>query len=265
VTARAQQVSNYTSSEVLVALFVALSVPVWTMVLINLSKLASEGAAPAITPGDAAPIRVKPVLDLEAPLLKLGSGKKVRVKFPEMWQPPDPAKIAQRQAQVSTQAGQTADDTPPEDLELSDAGEPLDPDAEVAAQVDVPEEGGDGGNIPEGPGSPAGSKDGTETDPLKARAASAYHGRILSFLRSGFSCSGVSDEEKKSCRPSASVSIGGDGTVTGFTFSPCGSSSTIDGAARGSIAGKVGQQLPPPPENFPELRPNSFSVVYVCN
>jgi hypothetical protein len=265
MTVAAQRSLDYTPGELTVAAFVALSVPIWTLVLINLSNLAIQGAAPEITTGDLVPMQVTPVLDMEAPLLKLGSGKKVRVKLPDMWQPPpEPRQIDQREAHVSSKAGQTKDDIPPEDLELSDAGEPPDPDAEVVAETDNPEEGSDAGDIPEGEGSPAGSPEGTETNPLKARAASLYHGRILAFLRSGFSCPAVSDEEKKACRPAASVSIGGDGTVTSFTFSPCGSSAAIDSAAQASIGSKVGQQIPPPPENYPDMRPNSFGVAYVC-
>ena len=152
---------------------------------------------------------------------------------------------------------------PPEDLEVSDAGEAIAPDAEVADKVDMPEDNTDAGEEGSGGGHAAGSKYGTETDPLKARAAGQYHDRILRFLKQGFSCPAVPDDVKKTCQPSASVSIGGDGTVTSFSFNPCGNEA-MDAAARSAISSKVGQQIPPPPEKYEDLRPNSFSVAYVC-
>jgi hypothetical protein len=60
------------------------------------------------------------------------------------------------------------------------------------------------------------------------------------------------------------VRIGGDGTVLGFSLSPCGQGA-VDAAARAAIQAKVGQPIPPAPENYPELRPNSFAVTYVCS
>jgi len=249
---------------VLVALFVALSVPVWSSVLIALAALDEHANAPIISPGDATPIRVKPVLDLDSPLLKLG-GKKVRAKLPDRWKKPvAPKKIAQRKAHVSTKAADEIEDIPPEDLEVSDAGEAPDPDAAVAKEVDVElTADSDAGSEATGGGSPGGVPEGTETDPLKARAANLYHSRILSFLERGFQCPAVDEQIKKTCRPTASVSISADGTVSSFSFNPCGHGA-IDGAARGAISSKVGQSIPPPPENYPDLRPNSFSVAYVC-
>jgi hypothetical protein len=255
--------TDYRSTEVLVALFVALSVPIWSVVLIAIAELDKQADAPHITPGDAVPIQVTPVVDLDSPLLKLG-GKKVKAKLPDRWvKPQRPTKIEERKAQVSTKAGDDVDDIPPEDLEVSDAGEAIAPDAEVADQVDMPEDNVDAGEEGSGGGHAAGSKYGTETDPLKARAAGQYHDRILRFLKQGFSCPNVPDDIKKTCRPSASVAIGGDGTVTSFSFNPCGNEA-IDGAARSAISSKVGQQIPPPPEKYKDLRPNSFSVAYVC-
>jgi hypothetical protein len=255
--------TDYRSTEVLVALFVALSVPVWSVVILAVAELDMQADAPAITAGDAVPIRVTPVVDMDSPLLKLG-GKKVKAKLPDRWVKPQlPTKIEERTAQVSTKAKDDVNDIPPEDLEVSDAGEAIAPDAEVADQVDMPEDNTDAGEEGSGGGHASGSKHGTETDPLKGRAANQYHDRILRFLKRGFSCPAVPAEVKKTCRPSASVSIAPDGTVTSFSFNACGNEA-IDGAARTAISGKVGQQIPPPPEKYKDLRPNSFSVAYVC-
>jgi hypothetical protein len=264
--------TDYPAHEVAIATAVALSVPFWASVLLTLTGLDHEARAPAIVPTEAIPVRVMPVLDLESPkLLKLGGGKKkLRAKLPERWKKPEPRpekKVVERKAHVSTKAKDDPDEIPPEDLEVSDAGTEPDPDAMVVAKADIElDEDSDAGDLPEGPGSPAGSREGTETDPLKGRAMSQYHGRILRFLRGSFRVqgTGLSKEVLTGCRPSASVRIGADGTVLGFSLSPCGQA-PIDAAARAAIQAKVGQSIPPPPENYPELRPNSISVTYVCS
>jgi len=255
--------ADYTPQELAIAAFIALSVPVWSIVLLMLSQSgALSDDAPHIVPGEM-PIAVKPVVDMDSPLLKLG-GKKVRPVLPDRWKKPEPSeqpKVVERKAHVSTKAKHDAE-APPKDLEVSDAGTPPDPDAEVVDQADEENPDADAGSEASGGGSPAGSKDGTETDPLKARAASKYHGRILAFLKAGFSCPKLTDSEPR-CSPSASVSISGDGVVTAVSFNACGNAK-IDPAANAAIQSKIGQQIPPPPENYPELRPNSFSVAYVC-
>jgi hypothetical protein len=255
--------SDYSITELIVALCVSLSWLVWTGVLLGLSQLDTVGNAPVISAAPEIPIKVMPVLDMDSPLLKLG-GKKRKAVLPDMWRKkPTPTKIKERLAQVSSKAKDDLEDVSPEDLDVSDAGETIAPDAEVADKVDIEDEGADASVEGVGGGSAAGSEHGTETDPLKARAASQYHGRILGFLKSGFSCPALPDGVKKSCRPSASVIIGGDGTVTSVSFNACGNAA-LDAAAQASISSKRGQQVPPPPENYPELRPNSISVAYVC-
>ena len=257
--------SDYQWDEVVVAVLVALSMPVWVTVVFAIDSLDNHAAAPLITAGDAIPIRVTPVVDMDSPLLKLGGKKKLKAKLPDMWKPkvaPRPTQIVKQRAHVSTKAEDTTDAIPSKDLEVSDAGTAPPPDAAVAKDVDVeiPDVVDDAGTEAEGGGSPAGSPDGTETDPLKARASSLYHGRILRFLKSGFSCPAAA---AAGCMPSASVSIGSGGTVTAFSFRPCGDAA-IDGAAKAAIASKVGQSIPPPPDSYPELIPNHFGVTYVC-
>ena len=252
--------SDYEPNEVLVAACIALSVPVWSAVLLSMSDLDKQANAVSIAPGDAVPMRVNPVVDLDSPLLKLG-GKKVRAELPAKWRKPEPTKtVRERQAIVSTKAQDDPDAAPPGHLTVSDSGKPIDPDAEVVAQADEPNE-----DVPDaslegaGGGSPAGSKEGTEVDPLKARAASLYHGRISAFLYGGWSCP---QGAQAGCTASAGVSLSG-GVVSGVSFRGCGDP-TLDTAARAHIQGKVGQSIPPPPENYPELAPNSFNVTYVC-
>lgn len=259
--------SDYLPHEVIIAVVLALVIQIGAGVAIHIAGLTAMADTRDIDPGVAVPIRVKPVVDTESPLLKLG-GKKVKYKLPDRWLRQKPIKRVKRRAFVSTKAEDTEEAIPPDDLELADAGtEPPAPDAAVAKEVDVEdiEETDAGEANVDTEGSPDGVPEGTETDPLKARAANLYHGRILAFLTAPFRshCASLDKDEIAGCVPSASVQLSSDGTVQSYSFNPCGKAS-IDNAARAALGSIQGQQIPPPPENYPDIRPNSFSVSYVC-
>ncbi|MBI4953199.1 MAG: energy transducer TonB [Myxococcales bacterium] len=255
----------FEASEILAAVAFAIGVQVATFGMLSVVRLERQANAPAISPVDALPVKVRPVLDLDTPLLKLGGGQKY--KMPEQWKLPTPAQIAERRAFVSTKAANKVEAIPPKDVKLADAGtKPPPPDAEVAKQSESPEtEPTDAGNAPEGPGSQYGVEGGTETDPLKARAVSQYRARLIGWFASRFRVSGtgLAAEELAKFRASATVNVGGDLTVTSFSFAPSGNAA-IDAAAKSVLDGSVGQQLPPPPENYPEAVQGQISVVFVC-
>ena len=258
--------SDFLPHEVIIAVGLALAIQITAAVAIRFAGLTSLAEAPDIDQGLGTPIQVHPVVDVDSPLLKLG-GKKVKYKLPDMWTRQAPIKRVARKSFVSTKAEDSEEAIPPSEVELADAGdEPPDPDAAVALEVDVEVEDSDAGpSNTDTEGSPDGVPEGTETDPLKARAANLYHGRILGFLTAPFrpQCASLSKEDFAGCVPSATVQLSGDGTVLSYAFNPCGKAS-VDGAARSALSSIVGQQIPPPPENYPDIRPNSFSVQYVC-
>jgi hypothetical protein len=236
-----------------------------------MTKLGEQANVPEIAPASEIKMSVKPVVDMDSPLLKLGGGKGKKIKLPSEWVKPPPKQPAEpedgaapRKAQVSTKAGKTEDDITDAGLEEGDPdAEAIDPDASVVDDPDAATDGA-GGNtgdeVPEGGGTAEGSPLGTETDPLKARAASQYHGRILAFLYQGWRCP---TSAKPECRASATVSLSGT-NITGVSFTGCGDPS-LDAAAQAHANTKVGQSIPPPPENYPEIVPPSFNVTYVCN
>jgi hypothetical protein len=258
--------SDFRRHELIIAAIVAVLVQGGAAVAIRFAGLHNMAAAPDIDPGMGVPIRVKPVLDLDSPLLKLG-GKKAQYKLPDKWVRQAPVKRAERKAFPSTQADKSVAAIPPDEVELADAGaEPPDPDAAVALEVDVEVEDSDAGaSISNTEGSPDGVPEGTETDPLKARAANLYHGRILGFLSAPFRahCASLSKEDFAGCVPSARVRLSPDGVVQSYAFNPCGNG-PVDRAAKAALSSIVGQAVPPPPENYPDIRPNSFHVSYVC-
>ena len=131
------------------------------------------------------PMKVTPVLD-DAPLLKLG-GKKVKTKLPEMWRKNPPVQRFQETSAPSPLAKKTPDAIPTSALAKPDAEAPP-PDAEVAKEVDqtLLDAGPDAESPVEGEGAADGVKEGTETDPLKARAVSQYTAKLQAWFNARF-------------------------------------------------------------------------------
>jgi hypothetical protein len=256
--------TDFRPEEVLAAVAGTGAIPVAVVVITIVAELLGLfgrplTGMPEVDRGLGEPIRVKPVVDMDSPLLKLGG----KAQLPKEWEKPEPdpqTPVREQTAVVSPQAKDDPNAIPDKDTPLHTGDAGPDPDAEVVK--DGEQASTDAGTEAAGGGSPAGSKDGTETDPLKGRAASRYHGMILGFLKAGFVCPQLPEGAPK-CSPSASVTIAGDLTVTSVSFSPCGVPE-IDSAAGAAANSKKGQSIPPPPENYPELQPSSFAVTYVC-
>lgn len=226
------------------------------------------GAGPASVPVASAPVKVIPVLDLDAPLLKLG-GKPDATKLPDRWIKKGQKARVEKRAQVSTAAEKTVAAIPPPDLPVAQkASPPAPPDAEETKKVDVPvvkaAEVTPPSNVPV-VGHQDGARDGTETDPLKARAVDLYRARIVAWFSGRFRVtgSGLSPEELVKHRVSATVEIGPDRAVTGFSISASGSG-VFDAAARAALEGAKGHALPPPPDNYPDIVQSKIHLTFVC-
>jgi hypothetical protein len=210
------------------------------------------------------------VLDLDAPLLKLG-GKRDPTKLPDRWVRQKQKPRVEQKSFVSTNAGKTEHDIPPPDVHVADAGTPPPPpETEVAKQVDVPVPA----VVDAGPPAPAnvdqaghadGVKEGTETDPLKARAVDLYRAKIAAWFSSRFGVhgSGLSEVELVKTRVHAVVQIGSGNVVVGYTLAPSGNAA-FDAAARAALDGAKGQSIPPPPENYPDVAQTQINITFVC-
>jgi len=192
-------------------------------------------AAPDIDQALSTPVRIVPVLDLDSPLLKLG-GKLDPTRLPDRWVEQAPKARVEEKAFVSTKAGKSEADIPPPEVAVADAGTPLPPaDAEITKKVDTP-------IAPAlDPAPPAnvaveghqdGVKEGTETDPLKARAVDLYRARIIGWFSRRFrvSGSGMPPEELTKYRVSATVELSNDRQVVGYSIVPSGNSDTAPAA-----------------------------------
>jgi hypothetical protein len=263
------QASVYSSSELMVAATLATAIQVGFFVLL---VVAGKGDAQVKAEEEPRPkeipIAVKPVID-ELPLLKLGS-KKVKAKLPEMWKKQAPVKRYEATSAPSAKAEKTPQALPSTPLVKPDQEAPP-PDAEVAKKVDefidAPES--EPTNLPE-EGSPDGVKEGTETDPLKARAVSQYKMRILAWFDARFRPpEDIPCEERKNLRSSVAAVVGGERQVTGYTVSSVSGNAVFDAKVRATMDAIVGQQLPPPPPLYPDILDSTvfptFSGKKGCN
>src|SRR5450432_1432619 len=139
-----------------------------------------------VAPPEEIPIAVKPVLD-DLPLLKLGS-KHVKAKLPDMWTKQAPVQRFEEKSAPSAKAEKTPQAIPTTPVATKDAEAPP-PDAAIAKQVDqklsdaAPPKAE--ANLPT-EGAADGVKEGTETDPLKARAANLYADKLIGWFQVRF-------------------------------------------------------------------------------
>lgn len=258
---------DFRGSDLALAIGIALVIEVGAAIAIRASGLDHDAMAPAIDKGTATPVRVVPVLDLDSPLLKLG-GKRDKMKLPDRWLKPKPKKRVEEKAFVSTKADKTVEAIPSKDIPIADAGtEPPPPDADITKQVDTPDVPEVDASAPANvdvEGHEDGVKEGTETDPLKARAVDLYRARIAAWFSSRFRVtgSGLPEEELTKYRVQASVQLS-DRQVTSYSITPSGNAA-FDAAARATLEGAKGSQIPPPPENYPDTIQNQINVTFVC-
>ena len=206
-------------------------------------------------PEKEVPMSVRPIMD-DLPLLKLG-GKKVKAKLPDMWRKNPPVQRFEESSAPSTKASKSAEKLPTSPLAKLDASAPP-PDAEVAKKVDqVLLDAGppDAAPAVEGEGSPDGVKEGTETDPLKARAVSQYRARIIAWFNARFRqpVGEVPCAELKKLGASVSVNVSGDRRVGGFSVTGASGNAIFDERARSTMERTIGEELPPPPPLYPDI------------
>ncbi len=264
----AASLSDFRASEIVVSVVFGCVVLTGAAFATSRSGLARPAAAPAIDRGTALPVRVTPVLDLDAPLLKLG-GKRDTARLPDRWVRQAPRPRVEQRVFASTKAGKSERDAPPQEVKMAAADtRPPPPDAEIARQVDTPVaavvDAGAPANVDQ-VGHADGVKEGTETDPLKARAVDIYRAKIAAWFSSRFrvSGSGLGKDELVKVRVSATVTLGADRTVSGYTVVPSGNA-VFDRAAHATLEGSRGQALPPPPENYPDVAQTRINVTFVC-
>lgn len=216
--------------------------------------------AAAIEAPKEIPIAVKPIVD-ETPLLKLGGKKKA--KLPDMWKKQAAVQRFEESSAPSAKASKSPESIPSSKLAKLDASAPP-PDAEVAKQVDqtLTDAAPDAAPTVEGEGSVDGVKEGTEADPLKARAVSQYYGKLQGWFNARFRppSEGAPCDELKKLGASVVVNVGGDRSVAGYSLVKPSGNSDFDGRVRSMLDGARGEQLPPPPPLYPDILGQSLPL-----
>jgi hypothetical protein len=213
-------------------------------------------------------IAVKPMVDL--PLLKKG-GKPRPNKLPDMWKPPQQVKRVEKKP-VPTVAPKSPEPAPKVEKEKEKEPppkpdeKPPPPDTPVAQQVDETvkqvEREVEEPNLPE-EGAVDGVEEGTEKDPLKARAVDLYKNKLINWFKQGF----VPPVDEVGCatlvelKGSVTAQVGDDGTVVSYTLVPSGNA-VFDESVRRAMDAKVGQPVPPPPPNYPDLLERSVHPTF---
>jgi hypothetical protein len=202
------------------------------------------------------PIAVKPVID-DLPLLKLGSNKKVRPKLPDMWKKNPPIQRFEDSSAPSDLAKNSPDAIPTSKLAKLDAQAPP-PDAEVAKQVDqlLLDAGPDAAaSDHEEEGAADGIKEGTEKDPLKARAISQYQAKIQAWFSSRFRppCSELPAEEVKRLITAVRANVGSSREVSSYSVVRPSGNAAFDAKVKATMDAVIGQELPPPPPLYPDI------------
>lgn len=246
--------ANFTPREVVLALIGAATMEV-ALATVLVAYGSNDLRVRAVEPPKAVevPIAVQPVVD-DLPLLKLG-GRKMKSKLPDMWKKNPPVQRFEEASAPSEKAADSPEAIPTSHLVAADASAPP-PDAEVAKEVDqVLLDAGpqDAGAMVSGEGSPDGVKEGTETDPLKARVVSQYLGKIMGWFNNRFVQPAVACPELAGLSASVAVQIGQDRTIASYTVVRASGNAVFDAQVTKTMSSAIGQELPPPPPLYPDI------------
>ncbi|HLK38483.1 MAG TPA: TonB C-terminal domain-containing protein [Polyangiaceae bacterium] len=225
--------------------------------------------SPKLVEADISNENAQPIAVAITPVLKLGS--KNPTKMPSQWQRKRPvaAKQPPQAALPSTQAEKT-----PEAIPTSRV-----PDASVApAVVDAskveqpnptaPEEAGAVTTAASAEGSEQGAANGTETDPLKARAADMYRDQLQRWFASHFHIRGkIPFDTLKTLHASVTVTVTEDRKVGSFTIVKPSGDATFDAEVQATLSGiqSGGAELPAPPPLYPDMLGKTLPVRFGCS
>ncbi len=202
------------------------------------------------------------------PVLKLGS--KTPSKLPSQWQRAKPVPPKAKSALPSPQAEKTLEAIPK--THVSDAGVSVIADAghivETPTVAAATEDASSAVTAASAQGSEQGAANGTETDPLKARAADRYRAELSAWFAARFQIAGkIPFETLKTLNAVVSVSVTDERKVGGFTVSKPSGDATFDGEVHATLSRiqSAGVELPGPPPNYPEMLGKSLSINLLCN
>jgi hypothetical protein len=223
--------------------------------------------SPELVQADISNDNSQPIAVSITPVLKLGT--KTPTKLPSQWQRKTPVAARTEPAALpSPQAEKTPEAIPRTNV----------PDASVApaardasaSEPPTPSPAVDGGavsTVSSAQGSEQGAANGTETDPLKARAADLYRAQLASWFASRFQIRGkIPFEKLKTLHASAAVTVTGDRKMGSFSVVRPSGDPTFDAEVQATLARiqSSGAELPAPPPLYPDMLGQSLPVGFQC-
>jgi outer membrane biosynthesis protein TonB len=228
--------------------------------------------SPKLVQMDISNDNAQPIAVSITPILKLGSKNPTSV--PSQWQrkkstvpQPTPQPTA---ALPSPQADKTPQAIPT--THVPDAAAPPPPSAVTSSSAAPPDTAApaDSSAVATASsvqGSEQGAANGTETDPLKGRAADMYRQQLMGWFAARFQIRGkIPFDTLKKLHASTVVTIS-DRHVTSFSITRPSGDTTFDAEVQATLSRiqSGGAELPAPPPMYPDLLGASLPVGFACN
>ncbi len=253
---------NFDAQDITIACLVALLAQLCFVATFSLPS-------PKLVQMDVSDENARPIAVAITPVLKLGS--KTPGKLPTQWQrrQPPAAKTQPQAALPSTQAEKTPEAIPKTSVpDASIAPAPVDAGRQEQQNLTAPTSSGTPTAAAPNEGSEQGAANGTETDPLKGRAADMYRAQLASWFAAHFQIRGkIPFEQLKSLRASAVVTVTADRKVGSFSIVKSSGDPTFDAEVAATLTRiqSAGTELPAPPPMYPDLLGQTLPVGFQCN
>jgi hypothetical protein len=247
---------TFDAQEVTIACAVALLAQMAFLAIFSLPS-------PKLVEADISNENAQPIAVAITPVLKLGS------KNPSPWQRRRPVPAKTPTSAPSPRAEKTPEAVPttprPETSAapiVADAGRyqpstsSLSPDSAAGAPAASTE------------GSEQGAVNGTETDPLKARAADIYRSQLLAWFMGRFHIRGkIPFDRLKQLRAHASVTVTADRKIGSFSIDSPSGDPTFDAEVTSTLSQiqASGVELPAPPPMYADILHATLPVGFQCN
>ena len=222
--------------------------------------------SPKLVQADISNDNAQPIAVAITPVLKLGT--KNPTKVPSRWQRRRPVAAKSQAALPSTQAAKTPEAIPTARVPDASAG-PIAVDAgkPEPSNPTAPEDAGMVARPAPTEGSEQGAENGTETDPLKARAADMYRAQLQAWFAQHFQIRGKLPFDKlKKLHAAVTVMVTDDRKVASFSVVQPSGDPTFDAEVQAALSRiqSSGAELPAPPPMYPDMLGKSLPVGFAC-
>jgi hypothetical protein len=257
VTARAR--ATFDAQDVTIACAVALLAQLGFVAAFSLPS-------PKLVQADISNENAQAIAVAITPVLKLGT--KSPSKLPAQWQRRKPVAAKTQAPLPSPQAEKTPQAIPKTSVaDAAVAPSVIDAGRLEQPNTTAPEDAGAVAAAAPNEGSEQGAANGTETDPLKARAADMYRGQLMAWFMERFAIRGkVPFDKLKTLHARAVVTMTQDRKVGGFSVVKPSGDATFDSEVEATL-GRIqasGVELPAPPPMYPDMLGTTLPVGFAC-